>query len=427
MPRSLPAWPVVFFGVAFPVMWVLGLGFAFLPVSGALAAFVMIRRRHAVLPPAWFLWFGYLVIALASVVQIDTTGRLIGYVLRLGMVLGATALAVYVYSATPRSIPTGLVYRSMAWLWTFVIVGGWLGILLPEVILQTPFASVVPGGLLSNDLVTQLVRPRFAQIEYPYGADPIIRPAAPFQATNGWGCNIALLAPLMVRYLTMLSGWRRWLLLGISVLGIVPALATLNRGLFIGFGIALVYVGARALIAGRFRLAGAVAGVLVAAALLATVTGVAGSITERTETGGTNETRASLYEEAIDRTLQSPLLGYGAPRPSLREEISVGTQGHVWNIMVSHGFLALAFYLAYFLVTAWQGRNARNPADAGHLTAVVGLVLVVFYGLDGPQIAVLLMAGALSVRDVRTRPWEETIGEPSPASGRLAVEAGSTR
>ena len=421
MPRDLPRWPIVVFGVAFPVLWVLGLGFAFLPLSGALAAAVMIRRRHAVLPPAWYLWFGYLVIVMASVVQVDSAGRLAGYILRLGMVLGASALAVYVYSASPRSVGVDVVYRSIAWLWIFVIVGGWLGLLMPEVVLQTPFSRVVPGSLMSNELVNALVRPPFAQIEYPFGEDPVVRPAAPLQAANGWGCNIALMAPIVVRYITMLHGWRRTALVVVSLLGLVPAAATLNRGLFIGVGVALLYIALRALIAGRLRVVAAVAAVIVAAAAVASVTGVVGSVTDRLESSGTNDTRSSLYEEAVARTAESPLLGYGAPRPSLRQEISVGTQGHVWNIMVSHGFLALAFYLAYFVATAWQGRNARAPADAGHITTIVGCVLIWFYGLDGPQVAVLLLAGVVSVRDVRTRAWPALSTTPAPARAEVTT------
>ena len=98
----------------------------------------------------------------------------------------------------------------------------------------------------------------------------------------------------------------------------------------------------------------------------------------------------------------------------------MGTQGHVWNIMISHGFVALAFYVGYFLLTAWQGRGARSPADAAHITVIVGCVLIWFYGLDGPQIAVLLLAGAVSVRDARTRAWP-TLARPARSSSEVAA------
>ncbi len=405
MPQDLPRWPIVFFGLSFPVLWLAGLGFAYLPLSGALAVVVLVRRHHAVLPPAWYLWFGYLVLVLASVVQIDTIGRLSGYLLRVGMLLGASALALYVYSATPRSVGVPVVYRSLAWLWAFLVVGGWLGLVFPEVVLHTPFASVVPGPLMSNELVNSLVQPPLAQIEYPYGEDPVIRPAAPLPAANGWGCNVALLAPVMVRYFTMVSGWRRIGVAGIGLLAVIPAAATLNRGLFVGLGVALGYVGLRAVFAGRLVTAAAVIGVLLGAFALASLAGVTASVSDRLDSSGTNDTRTSLYDEAVARTAESPLLGYGAPRPSLRQEISVGTQGHVWNVMISHGFVALALFIAYFLVSTWQGRQARAPADAAHVTTVVGCVLLWFYGFDGPQLAVLLLAGVVAVRDVRTRPW----------------------
>lgn len=405
MPRDLPKWPILFPGLAYPVLWLLGFGFALLPLSGALAAMVLIQRRHAVLPPGWYLWLSFLALMLASGIQIDTAGRMAGFSLRVAMVLGATSLAVYVYSATPRSVPIATVFATLSMLWVFMVVGGWLGLLLPSVVLETPGAQVMPGSLMSNDLVDSLVRPRFSQVETPWGREPIVRPAAPFQATNGWGCNAALLMPIVIRYIRMTTGWRRWALASFTLAGVPVAMATLNRGLLVGLAIAGMYVGLRALLARDLRLLGAMLGSAIALLTLAIATGAAAAIAQRTYDGGSNTTRANLYSEAFTRTLESPWLGHGAPRPSYFFDISVGTQGHVWNVMFSHGFIALALYLAFFVVTAWLGRSATGPAFAAHVTGVVGIAIPWFYGMDGTQIAVLLLAGAVAVRDVRLRPW----------------------
>jgi len=425
MPKDLPRWPITLLGFLFPVLWFLGFSFLFIPLIGFCATIVLIRRRHALLPPAWYLWFGYLVLVAASVVQIDSTGRLIGYAMRVFMVVGATMIAVYVYSATPRSLPTTYVFAMLSLLWVFVVFGGWLGVLLPEVTLQTPASLVMPNFLMSNELVDALVRPRFAEIQQPYGvAEPFIRPAAPFQGANGWGCNIAFLAPIVYRYIQTISGWRRVTLIAISLSALVPAAATLNRGLIIGLVLAIVYVAVRSILSGNIRVAGVAAGVILVGGFAANALGIVATLSSRLEASGTNDTRGALYDEAIQRTLESPILGYGAPRPSLLLDVSVGTQGHIWNIMVSHGFLALAFYVSFFLCMAWFGAKARPIADGAHVTVIVGVVLMWFYGLDGPQLAVLLIAAALSVRDARMvgRPFLEREA-PLKATEKPAIGA----
>ena len=398
---ELPAWPLQVLALGYPIMWLLGLGFVSVAVIGATAIYVLWRFRATFLPRNWWLWLIYLVFVLASFIELDTAGRVVGYVSRLTMVLGATAIAVYVYSASVKSLPTRKVYFYLSFLWFFVIIGGWLGVLFPQTVLTTPVSMILPGFLADNEFVSTLTQPPFAEIQEPYGAEePFYRPAAPLPGANGWGANVVFLAPLMYRYWTCLRGRSRWFFAIASLSAVVPAAATLNRGLILGLTVAGLYGAYRALLRGRI---GPLLTFLAAAALVFVVawsSGVLASLAERLELSGSNDTRSGLYEEAFQRTLESPLLGYGAPRPSYTYDVSVGTQGHLWNVMFSHGFVALACYLAFIITAAWLGRNAPPPADAAHVVVVVGLALVWFYGFDGPQIAVLLIAVALSLRAV---------------------------
>lgn len=406
MQQDLPRWPIILLGWLFPIMWLLGAGFLFVAATGAICAWVLFSRRHVILPPGWFLWFAFLSLAVASVVQVDTSGRLVGYVMRLLTLLGATAIGLYVYSATPRSLSDRTVLTALMGLWVFVIVGGWLGVLFPEVVLSTPLSRVIPGALSSNSYVDSLVRPRFAEIQNPWGAEePFLRPAAPFPGSNGWGCNVALLLPLVVAMIAELRGLRRWLLVSVTVAAVIPAVHTLNRGLVLGVTVALIYFAVHRLMRGHVvpalvTLLAGLSGLIVAQA-----TGVIAAFSERLAVSNSNDTRGAIYSEAFDRAVQSPWIGYGAPRPSLTREVSVGTQGQVWYLMVSHGLLALVFFILFFLVAAWVGRNATGLALAAHIVVVVGLVLIWVYGLDGPQLAVFLLSAALSMRNVRTRPF----------------------
>ena len=52
MQRDLPRWPVLALGLAYPPLWLLGLGFLILPLAGLAAGIELLRRRHLVLPPA---------------------------------------------------------------------------------------------------------------------------------------------------------------------------------------------------------------------------------------------------------------------------------------------------------------------------------------------------------------------------------------
>ena len=117
----------------------------------------------------------------------------------------------------------------------------------------------------------------------------------------------------------------------------------------------------------------------------------------RQEVADTTTGRSLLYEETFARTLESPIIGYGAPRPSLTSEITVGTQGALWNTMFCFGFVGLALF-AWFLI----GGVVRTAAGAQHgraLAARRGRELVrrrgVFYGLDRHMLTICLILGLL--------------------------------
>ncbi|MBW1279541.1 hypothetical protein, partial [Escherichia coli] len=83
------------------------------------------------------------------------------------------------------------VLAGLTFTWVFVIVGGYLGMLWPDVTLSFTIGRLLPQSILQNEYVSDLVFPPFAEIQTPYGADePFLRPSAPFAYTNGWGAAI---------------------------------------------------------------------------------------------------------------------------------------------------------------------------------------------------------------------------------------------
>jgi hypothetical protein len=305
----------------------------------------------------------------------------------------------------------------------WVVLGGYLGVLVPEGSLTTPMEHVMPAALLNNELVREWVHPSFAEIQQPWGSPTVFaRPSAPFAYTNGWGNNFAILTPIVIAVLGSSRGWRQVLLAVALAASLVPAVATLNRGMFIALGIALVYTMLRLALRGRFRPLLSLLGVIVMGGMALGHTGVIERVQLRTTYSSTNVGRLTAYRETFDRTLSSPLLGWGGPRPSRTLDISVGTQGHVWNVMFSHGFIALAFFVGTLLLLAWYTRTCTGVAFAAHVTLVTVVVAITYYGFDGPQMLVTLTAAALAARQVDRRPRRR----PAAALGRAPAPASHT-
>jgi hypothetical protein len=147
---------------------------------------------------------------------------------------------------------------------------------------------------------------------------------------------------------------------------------------------------------------------LAAAVTAGVLTFGAGSLsrlTERTSSGESVDTRQAIYEETFRRTLDSPWLGQGAPRPSETATVSAGTQGHIWYVMFSYGFVGLALFLLTFwgfALTTWRVRSLEGLLLQTPL--VVVNVMILFYGLDGLHLVIVLVCFAVLVRgSVRRR------------------------
>lgn len=144
-----------------------------------------------------------------------------------------------------------------------------------------------------------------------------------------------------------------------------------------------------------------------------------GALEARLAYSDTNNTRAGIYHEAFQGALSAPLLGNGSPKPSTSGfTVSVGTQGQLWNVMYSYGFLALALFVAWLAAAAWTSRHARGTARLWlHVVTCVPLLTIVYYGFDGMQMLVTMTAAAVALRPVVvTRPEAPPLEAPEPAT-----------
>ena len=379
---ELPRWPVTAMFAPFPLWWASGAAdMVWIPLAGVMVV-LLARRGDVRLPRGFGVWLLFLVFVAISVIGIDTGGRLIGFVYRAAQYAAVTVAVIYVFNAR-RTITAGWILGLLTVFWLYVVAGGLLGIVAPEFSFRTPLAYILPDALLSNELIGEMVVRRTTQWNPDAWAVLEPRPSAPFLYTNGWGLAYSLLLPLVLEYMSRMRRDLRFVGLLVALpISIVPAVFTLNRGMFLGLAVAAVTAVARAAIAGRHRALVDLVLVCAAGMAAAVTLNVADRVLGRVETSSSTEDRAHLYEETFVRTLGSPLFGFGAPRPSWTEGApSAGTQGHVWMVMFSHGFPALVVFLAALAWFAWRtARAARGRISAIHIVQVVLLVEVFYYG-----------------------------------------------
>lgn len=402
--RRLPSWPVYVLFAGFPIWWVFGLG-AFAVALIAIPMFLLlVQRRNVEVPAAFWLWIGFVVWACAAALELSSGSRLVGFSVRMSNYLGSTVVFLYIYNAR-ASLTNRAVLRALVLFFLIVVLGGYLGVLVPHGGLSTPVQSLLPLNIRNNEYVHALVHPAFAEVQHPYGSPRIFyRPSAPFPYTNSWGCNVALLVPLVVS--AMVATRRlRWRLAMAALLAVacVPAFATLNRGMFLALALVLAYAAVRLACRGRLLPLFLVIGGGSVGLAVAVSAGVVAKLQERLHYSQTNIGRQTIYREAFDGALQSPIFGHGAPQPSGTVDVSIGTQGQVWNVMFSYGFIALAFFLGFFGLVVLQSWRARSQPDLWvHATLFMAFATFFYYGYDGIQLTVAMTAAALALRPRRT-------------------------
>ncbi|MBG7588145.1 hypothetical protein [Rothia kristinae] len=289
--RALPAWPLLGLIWGYPVLWALGLSqFAPTVLCLLMLALLLLRGHLRVLPGLWA-WGALLLWMLGSTAMLGSATDLIGWGMRFTVVLNAGICALY-YANARETLGPDAVLRALSGLWAACVLLGCLGLAFPEARLSTPMGAIMPGGLLSNDLVHDYVAPRLTETQQPWGAPaPYIRPSAPFVYANSWGLAYALLTPVVVARL--LRGARLRVVLwyaGLGALSVIPALASSNRGMFLGLGLCVLTVWIRAGLRGRWAAVAAGGLGLLAAGIALFASGAAGSVLARQEysdsTGG---------------------------------------------------------------------------------------------------------------------------------------------
>jgi O-antigen ligase len=209
------------------------------------------------------------------------------------------------------------------------------------------------------------------------------------------------------------------------VVSLPPAFLTLNRGMFVSLAAGLAVLALRGL---ARRQAKVVVSVLLAVGLVGVtslVIPVDRLIAERTSSSDTTVDRLDLYRQSVVLAERAPLLGYGGPVTvdTTTADAPVGTQGQLWQVLVSHGVPALLVFLGWFLVVGRRLGRATSPAGQWLATVpVVGAVQLPFYGMTFQNLSVLFFAAGLALAAV-----DGPVRRPVHLAGRTPALSGAQR
>ena len=388
--------------VAYPVAWALGLSPVFYAVAALPMALWLLKNRPLRVPRGTVLFALFLVVVGASFVQLDTIGRIAVYLLRSSWYVSALVSLLFLARHRGSEAQAGLI-KAMVVLWAFVVFGGYLSILAPELQWATPVAKLLPAVLAENDLIGRMINPQVSEIQVFRFADvTLYRPAAPFAYTNGWGSTLALLTPFVIAAIhDRRIGIPRVVLVPLLAAGVVPFYVALNRGSWLTLGVGLTYGALRWAVVRRnlVPIALLVAGLAVGG-IAALSTGALDTAAEQLQTrsADSNETRSNLYVETLREAAKSPLIGYGSTRPNPADPNGppLGTHGQLWAVLFAHGYLGAGLYLAFF-VSAFLRAGPLEPV--GHwakVSLLIGLLQLPIYGHLPQQLFVMVAAVVIS-------------------------------
>jgi hypothetical protein len=408
--HRLRAWPVTGLLLLYPLWWALGLGtlIFFLVAVPMLVSLVRHRAsgQFVKLPPGFLLWLLFLAVVGLGLFSLgaDPTGtvpgtaasRLVSFAFRLGGYVAMTVILVYAGNVDRRELPQPRFVRLLAWLFVVTVAGGLLGMAAPTFEFTAPLELLLPHHLRENGFIQSLVHPTAAQIMNLLGGETP-RPGAPWGYTNTWGNNVCLLIGWL-----LVAGWSltknrrtRAFTLVTLLIAMAPIVYSLNRGLWIGLGVMVLYVAVRLAVRGRFAALGlvGVAGAVVAVAVATTPLG--GVVTARLEDGKSNGVRMYTTEKAVGGMAESPLIGFGSTRNTIggRNSIAVGESddcercgnftiggnGQLWQLLFAHGLLGTVTYLGFFVVGLWRFRRDATPVGLAATAAIVSSFAAMFW------------------------------------------------
>lgn len=435
------AWPIAALLVGYPLWWALGLGGLSVVVLAPAMALVLWRRRPIRAPRGFGLWLLLLAGCLISALMLGEmppgtygefgAGRLLGYLMRLCLYVSLMVMVLYLGNLTEEELPQLTLVRMLGALFVTTVMGGLLGVFVPHAEFTSPVELILPDWIGGHPFVHNLIHPTAAQMQKVLGhASP--RPEAPFEWANAWGGNLSVLLVWFVVGWWVYGGPRRRLaVVALLALVAIPVVYSLNRGLWIGLGVAAAYVLVR--LGRRARVAACSA--LVAGTLVFALSPLQTMVAQRLDSPHSNDIRAFTVSATVAAAATSPLIGYGNTRNARGNHRTIttgksgwcptcghpplGGDGQLWHLMITQGFTGAALYVAFFAGAARRHWRDRSPIGmAGVLVMILTLLYMFVYdGLVTP-LSLYLISFALLWRNSILSPHGPALPSPRQSPAR---------
>jgi hypothetical protein len=421
-----PGWPLVMLYAFFPVWWALGLAqLIFLVAAGAMV--VILRKQGSLRVPHGFsLWLLFMIWMFAGVLMVRADapqtlpgggiGRVFGFGVWAGWYVAITIVMLYVAN-TARQLPTMRIVRLLGWMFVVTTGFGVLAVLAPTLEFESPMEMVLPQQLTSTSFVRTLIHPSLSSTSDFLGyVQP--RPTAPFPYSNAWGNNLALYLPFfMLACFGKGAGWRKKAGPVALVAATFPIIFSLNRGLWISLAVAAVYAAVRLAANGKTRALQALVAALVVGGVVFVSSPLFDTVVLRVETPHSNDRRAGTAETVVSVAAQgSPFVGYGTTRTMQGTFSSLaggetaschqcaapplGTQGFMWRLVLTTGFVGTGLCLAFFVLQFLRRARGPSPVDVATCTVLLVAVLCFFvYDSLGSALFTAMIAIGLMARE----------------------------
>jgi len=396
-----PAWPLIPLTLGMPIAYFAGFGALVWIVPAFIFLIPAYRRRTLTVPRAALPLLGLVLWIPVTAVRLPDVNSLGVFGYRWLIWVSALTAMVWLVNTPTARLTSKRIVDMLAFLWITLVGFGYLALFFPTTAVPSLLQRVLPAGLANTKFISDLTIIRFAELQtFVEGSVP--RPAAPLPATNGWGSTLALLTPFFILSWLLSGSPRRrrtgWLL----VIAAVPPLAiSTNRGAWLSIGLGLLYFAGRRAAQGDRRPLAAIVALGVVAVGLVLFTPLNSVVSARlNETAASNSTREDVYRLAYTKTLESPLVGYGAPE-STDHNPPIGTHGLIWYAMFSHGLPGLALLLVALGSLFFATFRCRTPTALwAHICIFMAITQLPYYGLL-PQFVLVGVAAGLCYRENR--------------------------
>jgi hypothetical protein len=321
-------------------------------------------------------------------------GRMFGYGVWASWYAAVTIVMLYVTN-TARELPTVKIVRLLGWMFVVTAGFGVLAVVDPRLEFTSLMELLLPHNLGKAYFIHTLVHPSLSSSQDFLGYVQA-RPTAPFPYSNDWGNNVALYLPFfMLASFGKDAGWRRKVAPVMLVASLFPIVFSLNRGLWIALAVSAVYASVRFAINGRTRALAALIAAVVIGGVIFVSSPLYDTLVLRIQTPQSNDRRAGTAETVVSVTGRgSPIAWYGTTRTMQGNFTSLsggetsschqcaapplGTQGFMWRLIVTTGFVGTALCLSFFAIQFLRRARGPDPLDVVTCTVLLASVLCFF-------------------------------------------------